>query len=193
VSDRSDVVTVFAGVATVAGTAALARAEAIHPTEERLFQVVNRLPAAALPPLFAVMQSGALAASFVAAGAAQLAGRRRLAVTLAGTGTAVWGACKVIKRAVGRGRPSAHVDGVTTRGPKETGLGFPSGHSAVVFTLASLVSPYLPPLARPAVWGVAVTTSAARMYVGAHLPLDIVGGAAVGLTAASLCRLAGAG
>ena len=37
----------------------------------------------------------------------------------------------------------------------------------------------------------AITTGVARMYVGAHLPLDIVGGAGLGLAVGSAAALAG--
>ena len=195
-SRRSDIITIVGGVATVAVTGALApRAKEIHPYEQQVFRSVNTLPHGVLPPVFVVMQSGSLAASFVAAGAAKLAGRTASPSRSPPRASASWGTCKVIKNQIGRGRPAAHIDDITTRGPKETGLGFPSGHSAVVFALASLAAPHLPPGLQPVAWGIAVTTGVeqARMYVGAHLPLDIIGGAAVGKSATALARLVGGG
>jgi undecaprenyl-diphosphatase len=78
---------------------------------------------------------------------------------------------------------------VTTRGPAETGLGFPSGHSAVAFTLASVVAPELPVPLRPAVFGWAAVVGWSRLYVGAHLPLDVLGGAAIGVSIGTAARL----
>ena len=135
------------------------------------------------------MQAGSLAAVFVAAGAARLAGRKRLAVLLAATGTAVWGGSKLVKRLVGRGRPMAHLRDVVVRGNEERGLGFPSGHAGVSFSLAMVALRSLPRWARPVVFAVAATTSVARVYVGAHLPLDVVGGAAIGVATGAAVRM----
>jgi len=96
----------------------------------------------------------------------------------------------VVKRGVGRGRPSAHIERVVVRGRPERGLGFPSGHSAVAVTLAGVAAAEAPAWLRPVLWGVAGTVAAARLYVGAHLPLDVVGGAALGLAVEAAVRLA---
>jgi undecaprenyl-diphosphatase len=156
--------------------------------EERVFRAVNDLPDALFPPVYAVMQCGNLAAVFVTSALAAVTGRRRLAATTAITGTAVWGACKLVKPLIGRGRPAAELDGVHERGPKEAGLGFPSGHTAVATTLAVLLSPELPRPLAPMPYLIAAAVGGARMYVGAHLPLDIVGGAAIGLVAGAVAR-----
>ena len=94
---------------------------------------------------------------------------------------ALRGAGKAMKRRVGRDRPVRIVDDVQVRSNEERGLGFPSGHAAVAFCLATLVAPGLPKPARPFAWGVAAAVAAGRVYVGAHLPLDVVGGAALGV------------
>ncbi len=184
--DRTMAVT---GLAVLAATAVIARRREIHPTEHQVFRVLNDVPQPAVLPLAVTMQAGSLAAVYVVAAGALIGRKRRLAVTVAVTGTAVWGKCKLVKQFVGRGRPSAHVENVTVHGSPQSGLGFPSGHSAVAFTLAALVTPYLPRAARPVAWGVAATTAVARMGVGAHLPLDVIGGAAGGLAAAAAARL----
>ncbi len=61
---------------------------------------------------------------------------------------------------------------------------------AVVTALAVVATPWLPRWTR---WLVAAAVAAvflARMYVGAHLPLDMVGGAALGLATGAAVRLA---
>jgi undecaprenyl-diphosphatase len=177
------------GATVAAATTAVARSREIHPVERQVFHSINELPAALLPPVFVVMQAGNYGAAFVAAEVLRRAGRPRLAVAAAASGTAAWLACKAVKRWVGRGRPTAHLDGVTTRGPDETGLGFPSGHSAVSFTLAALTAPALPPRWRPLVFAGAGTVAWSRLYVGAHLPLDVVGGAGIGVCLGSVAAL----
>jgi glycosyltransferase 2 family protein len=158
-----------------------ARSAEVHDIERRAFRAVNDLPSSLHPPIYVVMQSGSLGAVFVAAGVARAAGYQRLALTMAVAGTGVWGAAKAMKRWVGRHRPARILDDVQVRGNEESGLGFPSGHAAVAFCLTTLLAPGLPGPARPFAWGLAAAVATSRMYVGAHLPLDIVGGAALGI------------
>ena len=69
------------------------------------------------------------------------------------------------------------------------GLGFVSGHAAVAAFLATMAWPYLGRAARWVVGAAAVLVCLARVYVGAHLPLDVLGGAALGLAVAGAVRL----
>lgn len=177
-----------AGLVALGVSTAIARSRTVHGTEHDVFRSVNDLPGALLVPAFALMQAGSYASVFVTSGVLAVADRRRTAAAATLAGTAAWVGCKVVKKAVGRGRPPAHLRGVTTRGPAESGLGFPSGHSAVAFTLASLVSAELPTGMRPLVWTWAGIVAGSRVYVGAHLPLDIVGGAGLGLAIGTTTR-----
>jgi undecaprenyl-diphosphatase len=132
------------------------------------------------------MQSGSLGAVGSAAAVALLRGRTQTAVALAVAGAAVWGGAKVIKQAFGRGRPADHLDSAAIRGRPASGLGFPSGHAAVATTLAIVGSQDGSRIARFAAYGTAATTALARVYVGAHLPADVVGGVGLGLAAGAL-------
>jgi membrane-associated phospholipid phosphatase len=177
---RANAVAVAAGLATLAGATIEARRQRVLDGEEEVFRTVNDLPDGAHLPVWAVMQSGSFAAVGVVAGGALLARRPKLAVGLGAAGTAAWGAAKLIKRRTGRGRPEAHVEDVNVRGRPQTGLGFPSGHSAVAVALATVLAPALPAPLRWTPWTTATVTAGARMYVGAHLPLDVVGGIGLG-------------
>lgn len=169
-------------VAFVASAVAAKRSE-LHPAEQRAFRTINELDDSAHRPLWAVMQAGSLGAVGAASGLAWFAGRRSLAVSLGGAGTAVWGGAKVVKQAFGRGRPADHVEEAHIRGNPASGLGFPSGHAAVALTMAVIAAPDLGPVGKAAVFAAAGLTAFGRVYVGAHLPADVVGGAGIGLAA----------
>src|SRR5213078_390555 len=98
---------------------------------------------------------------------------------------------KAAKPVVGRGRPASILTGVRQRGKEEGDLGFPSGHAAVSAALTLAAWPHV-----DVGWQLACTTLAgfvpfARMYVGAHLPLDALGGSALGIAVACLVNIAG--
>ncbi|MBI2704485.1 MAG: phosphatase PAP2 family protein [Actinobacteria bacterium] len=181
---------IAAGLAMFSVASALARTREVDENEEAVFRQVNELSDHLHGPAWAVMQSGSLASVGVAASAAAMARRPSTAVGLGLGGFAVWGGAKLIKRGIKRGRPAAHIDEVNVRGREQTGLGFPSGHAAVAFTLAVVATPVLPRPMKGAAWVAATTTALSRLYVGAHLPLDVVGGVGLGVAAGSLTNLA---
>jgi len=61
------------------------------------------------------------------------------------------------------------------------GFGFPSGHTAVACAIAAAVAPHLPRRWRWAPYALAAMVGWARLHVGVHYPLDVVGGALWGL------------
>jgi undecaprenyl-diphosphatase len=155
----------------------------VSEAEERVFRACNERTGAVYGPAWIVMQSGTLGAAF-ATGGALLARRRPCAAGVVTTaGSAVWLAAKIVKHPVGRGRPAAHLDDVTVRGAPQTGLGYPSGHAAVALTLALAAPRSRGRIVRSVALAFAAVTGAARMYVGAHLPLDVAGGLAIGALA----------
>jgi membrane-associated phospholipid phosphatase len=169
----------------LAASAIVARKREIDPLEGDVFRLVNRLPRKPSLIIQIIMQAGALGASFVAAAIAFLAGKRPLARDLALGGAGAWFVAKFVKTHVGRGRPTAVFDDVQVHGAHATGLGFPSGHAAVSAAMATAAGHYLPKPARGVAWAIAGTVAFARVYVGAHLPVDIVGGIPLGIAVAS--------
>jgi membrane-associated phospholipid phosphatase len=169
----------FAAGATGA-TAWLATAPSVNSFELRLYRLFNRLPPHLEVPLAAVMQLGSLAAVPSSAAWALIAKRRALALDLALAGGTSWVSAKVAKRLVRRERPAALVAESLLRGRPQTGLGFPSGHSAIATALATVATPWLSAAARRGAWTSVAAVGIARMYVGAHLPVDVVGGVAMG-------------
>jgi membrane-associated phospholipid phosphatase len=157
--------------------------------EERVFRLVNKSRPQLRRPAWVVMQAGSLAAVPVTAVLA-VRKHRATALALAIDGTAVWAFCKLIKRFVKRGRPVDCLDDVVITGKAQRGSGFPSGHAAVATTLTVIGARLLPRPASQLAWVVPVLVGAGRQLVGAHLPLDVAGGAALGVTAGSLANIA---
>jgi undecaprenyl-diphosphatase len=62
---------------------------------------------------------------------------------------------------------------------------FPSGHAAMSFACATVLAA-LVPRAAPAFYVLALAIGYSRIYVGVHWPLDVVGGAVVGIATALL-------
>jgi undecaprenyl-diphosphatase len=185
-----DVVRVVLGVVGVGITAALARQAGVSGFERDLFHVVNDLPDGLRPALGAVMQLGTLWA--VAAGAAlALVGRRLwLALGLGAAGLTAYFAADFFKGVIKRPRPAHVLAHVIVRGSPVHGYGYPSGHSAVAAALAAVAAAYLPRRARRFVWTLAVIVAFARVYVGAHFPLDVIGGLALGWVIGAAVNLA---
>jgi glycosyltransferase 2 family protein len=184
-----DVLRVLVGVLVVTAGALAARHGHVFAFDANLFRLVNQLPDALGRPLLAAMQLGALAAVPAIAAVALAARRPRLARDLALSGGLAWVAAKLVKVVVGRARPVALIDGVVERAVN-TGLGYPSGHVAVAAALATAAGPWLPRPARRAAWWVVWLVALGRMYAGAHLPLDVLGGAALGWAVAAAIHLA---
>jgi membrane-associated phospholipid phosphatase len=135
------------------------------------------------------VQVGTLGAAPAAAGIAWLAGDRRLAGRLLTGGTATWALSKLVKQMVHRTRPAALLPGARCRGRQAAGLGYLSGHAGVATALAAAAFPHLGTGGRAAVLGTVPAVGLTRVYVGAHLPLDIIGGAALGLAVDAILAL----
>lgn len=168
------------GIVALLGSAVLARRPRSQK-EIRIFRAANVLPNRAFPAIWTAMQYGTFAAVPVAGAVALAARRPRLAVSLLAGGTTAWVTAKAAKRVVARGRPSSLLDGVLQRGTEEGDQGFPSGHAAVSATITVVAWPEVSKEWRVTTVALAGLVPLGRMYVGAHLPLDLVGGSALGI------------
>lgn len=176
--------------AGVLGTGAVLARGGVPGWERRLFEMLNQLPDGLYPLIWPVMQLGSVLGGLAVASVIGWR-TRRISVWLC-TLSAVAGAWmvgKVIKDIVGRARPEAAGVPTHVRGEAALGLGFVSGHTAVAFALYAMVVPHLRAPWKAVALALAVAVGGARIYVGAHLPLDVVGGAALGLLVGEGCRV----
>ncbi|MGY1722094.1 phosphatase PAP2 family protein [Blastococcus sp. SYSU DS0533] len=185
-----DLVRVLLGAA-VLGLGFLVAQRGELPTFERdLFQLVNGLPSVVFPLVWVVMQLGNALAVPALAAAALTARNVRAARDLLISGLLAYVAADLVKGVVGRERPGGFAVEVNFPEGPVGGLGFVSGHSAVAAALATAAVPYLSRRTGRVAWGLAWSVALARVYVGAHLPLDVVGGVAVGWAIGSLVHWA---
>jgi undecaprenyl-diphosphatase len=97
-----------------------------------------------------------------------------------------------MRAVVGRGRPLDFlpvIHHVYLHAPAVTGSGYPSGHTTTAAAFVGGVAPFLPRRARRVAWIAVVLVALARVYVGAHLPLDVVGGFALGVSVGAAVNL----
>lgn len=164
-----------------AGSWVAAAARPVPRWEVDLTVRLNDLPGWVAAVLWPVMQVGSLFGPVVAALVVLVVRRDRvLAGCLAVGGLATWYLAKAAKEAVGRGRPFAYTGRIDVRGPAPDGYGYPSGHAAVSMFTAVVLMAAVPRRVRPWLLLVPLLVGAARLVVGVHLPVDVVGGWALG-------------
>jgi membrane-associated phospholipid phosphatase len=178
----------LAGAALFGASLVLARRPGIDPAEEGVFRVANDAPDGITVPVRSVMQMGTFGTVPVVSAVALLARKPRLAAALGVGGTAAWMLAKQAKVLGGRPRPEGVLMNVRTREKIDGDLGWLSGHTAVATTIAITAWPATPRWSHPFLVGGTLTTAFGRMFVGAHLPLDLVGGAGLGMMVSAVAR-----
>jgi undecaprenyl-diphosphatase len=94
-----------------------------------------------------------------------------------------------LRQLIGRDRPFVlHPEPKPLVGQPSSGS-FPSGHASAAFACATVIAWASPRLAVP-VYVLAALVAWSRVYVGVHYPLDVLGGAVLGvLVATALLKL----
>lgn len=101
---------------------------------------------------------------------------------------------QVLKRLADQARPTASIPGLDVHGyPKDPfGNAYPSAHTSVAVGLVAALWPWLTWPQRVVGVATAVAVALNRLYIGAHWPVDVVGGAAIGLLSGCVCWLVAA-
>ncbi len=189
---RGDVIAAAAGLGVLVAGILVVRHGTVPGWEERLFDAINDLPGWLYPPIWPLQQLGVLIVGPVVAIVAAVTRRFRLALAaLIATGAKLV-LEQTVKTMVDRQRPATSIGGdVEPRGDVPThGESFPSGHAVLVAALAAVVAPYLPPRWRALPWVLVAIVMLARVYVGAHNPLDVICGAGLGLAIGACINIA---
>jgi undecaprenyl-diphosphatase len=189
VRGRPDVVLIACGALALVLAALPVDASRVSAPETGVFRVLNAVDVLPFVLVWPVMQLGNVLVVPATALLAAALRRWRLAGGLLLGGTATYLLAKVVKGLVTRGRPDGLLTDVVIRGAEAHGRGFVSGHAAVVVALLAVAWPQLGRRGRIVCAVLATAVCLSRVHVGAHLPLDVVGGAGLGLAVAGAVRL----
>ena len=146
--------------------------------DESLFRLLNEVPAAAasvLTPLSRLFLPAAIITVVALIVVYVLARNRSILPVVAGAAAAgvAWLLAHVAKAIADRPRPYEVMADAVLRQQPAHGTSFPSSHTAVTLAI-----------------GYAVLVGWSRVYLGVHYPLDILGGAGIGMAAAAVILLA---
>jgi membrane-associated phospholipid phosphatase len=188
---RLDVWTAVGGLATLVVCGLIARSGTTSAPEQAVFEAINGLPEELEPAMNAAQFLGVLAVGPAVAVVALVLRRYRLAIAATIITASKLVAERVIWEIVQRDRPGVTEPNAIVRGDTPlTGRSFVSGHVVLVSALAWAITPYLRGGWKFAPWSVVVLVAFARIYLGAHNPVDVVGGLALGLALGAIANLA---
>ena len=181
----------FAGLVILLACGAIASSGTVSPAERHVFHAINDLPAWLYRPLWVFQQFGNVFVALVIGVALALLLRRWwVAVAVLGAVALKLAGERVVKDLVQRARPGTTIGALHARGSVPLhGLSFVSGHSVIVTAVATLLTPVLNGRWKVVPWVFVVLNGVARIYVGAHNPLDVIGGAGLGLLIGGLLNL----
>jgi undecaprenyl-diphosphatase len=186
----ADAVTAVTATGVTAACAWAVAPGTVGDLERRAFTVVNGWPDALRAPLWLVQTLGVLGLPLLVAAGALALRRWRLALALVLlVPLKLLVEREVLKALVQRERPGSTIPGAVLRDVPSAGLAFPSGHAVIAFGVVVLLAPYLRRRWVLVVVALAMANSVARVYLGGHAPLDVIGGAGAGAALGAVLNL----
>jgi undecaprenyl-diphosphatase len=180
---RRDLIGGAVAVALLVFSVAVANSGKVGSLEQKVFRAINGAPDFLNGPMTAMQYLGVLVVPLVFAAVAAVYRKWWLALALVLVVPLKLAIeRRVLKQLVDRQRPGrTEPDFVLRAGVPSHGPSFPSGHAIIAWAIAWLLFSYLPRGWRWVPIGIAALVCFARVYLGAHNPLDVVAGAAAGV------------
>lgn len=132
--------------------------------------------------MWLVTQLGNMLAAFIVAFFLFILNYRRLTIVIIFGTLTLWLLVEIIKAVSERDRPFLTLDQARVIGWREKGDSFPSGHTAQIFFLMTLLVHHFQSgmVETVALYAIAALVGFTRIYLGAHYPRDIIAGIVLG-------------
>jgi glycosyltransferase 2 family protein len=192
VATKHAVVAIAVGLGVLVIGAALVGDGTVPGWEEEGFRSINDLPSWLYPVLWPGQILGALVIVPIVAVFALIFRNYWLALAVALVGVAKLVSERIVKALVSRQRPGTSVGAdINVRGDVSVaGESFVSGHAILAAAIATVIVPYVGSRGRFVLGALVLFVMVARIYVGAHNPLDVICGAGLGVALGAAINLA---
>jgi undecaprenyl-diphosphatase len=169
-------------------SAFLASHQTLSNVETDIFDAIYDKPHFLRPFFILITQAGSAYVLMALSAAYLIKKHYHVVIRLLMSGSFAYLLAGVAKDLYGRPRPADLLNDIIVRDFYVRGPGFPSGHAALATAIGLTLARYLP---RKYIWTVPVgilLVCWSRIYLGAHAPLDVVGGFALGWMSVLLFR-----